>query len=104
MTWSGRPCRALAGGATPRVEWGRPPHAFLRTDRSGIMLRIASLALMLVAVCSLSVAGADDKKDKPKEKDSVEVTGKLNHPVFAIGGETTGTVVETKKGAYELDL
>ena len=34
----------------------------------------------------------------------MELTGKLSHPVFAIGGETTGTVIETKKETYELDL
>jgi len=30
--------------------------------------------------------------------------GKLRHPVYAIGGETTGTIIETPAGTYELDL
>lgn len=32
------------------------------------------------------------------------LTGKLQHPVLAIGGETTGTVIQAKDKAYELDL
>jgi hypothetical protein len=44
----------------------------------------------------------DAKKGEAKK---VTVSGKLNHPVVAIGGETTGTVVETAKdGNYELEL
>jgi len=68
------------------------------------MLRIASLALGLVALSLLSARASDSKTDKPKGNAKVEFTGKLSHPVFAIGGETTGTVIETKKGNYELDL
>jgi len=68
------------------------------------MLRIASLAVGVVAMSLLSVRATDSKTDKPKGSEKVEFTGKLSHPVYAIGGETTGTVIETKKGNYELDL
>lgn len=68
------------------------------------MLRIISLALGFIALSFLAVQPADLQKEEPKGKEKMEVTGKLHHPVFAIGGETTGTVVETKKLSYELDL
>ncbi|HYT94217.1 MAG TPA: hypothetical protein VEL76_36210 [Gemmataceae bacterium] len=68
------------------------------------MLRIASLALGLVGLGFLAAPATNAQKDDPKGKEKVEFTGKLSHPVFAIGGETTGTVIETKKGTYELDL
>jgi hypothetical protein len=34
----------------------------------------------------------------------VEVKGVLKTGIFAIGGETTGTIITTKKGTLELDL
>jgi hypothetical protein len=40
--------------------------------------------------------------DQPAKK--VEMTGKLRTGVVAIGGETTGIIIETKKGRFELDL
>src|SRR5262245_2379244 len=40
--------------------------------------------------------------DKPAKK--VEMTGKLRTGIVAIGGETTGTGIQTKKGTFELDL
>jgi hypothetical protein len=32
------------------------------------------------------------------------MTGTLRTGIVAIGGETTGTVIQTKKGTFELDL
>lgn len=43
-------------------------------------------------------AAADDNKDPKK----VELTGTLRTGVVAIGGETTGIIMETKKGKFEL--
>ena len=69
------------------------------------MWQVTLLAVGFVAAGALSVRAGDPAKGGPKEPDKVELTGKLSHPVFAIGAETTGTVVETaKKGSYELDL
>jgi len=52
---------------------------------------------------SVGPNGVPTGKDK-KEK-TMTFEGTLKHPVYAIGGETTGTVVETKKdGVFELDL
>lgn len=59
---------------------------------------IALLASLFV-VLALSQAG-DNQKDAKK----VELTGKLRTGIVAIGGETTGTILETKKGTYELDF
>jgi hypothetical protein len=39
-----------------------------------------------------------------KGPEQVEVRGTLRTGVVAVGGETTGTVIETKGGPYELDL
>jgi hypothetical protein len=43
-------------------------------------------------------AGAQSK-DK-----ELEYRGKLRTGIVAIGGETTGTIIETDKGQFELDL
>jgi hypothetical protein len=55
------------------------------------------------AACLLAFPAfaADKDKDEPKK---VEMKGMLKTGIVAIGGETTGVVVETKDGAYELDL
>lgn len=59
------------------------------------LLTLAALALALLA----GVSAAADEKGK-----AVELTGKLKTGIFAIGGETTGTLIETKEATYELDL
>jgi hypothetical protein len=43
-------------------------------------------------------------QEAPKEKDAkkMEFTGTLRAGIIAIGGETTGYVIETKKGMFEL--
>ena len=35
---------------------------------------------------------------------AVELRGILRTGIVAIGGETTGTIIQTDKGAFELDL
>lgn len=68
------------------------------------MLRITYLAVGLVAFCFASIQSID-AKDEPKGKEEkTEFTGKLLHPIAAIGGETTGTAIENKNGKYELYL
>lgn len=62
------------------------------------------LTLAFFAATGALATAIDCQKDDSKGKEKMEFTGKLVHPVFAIGGETTGTVIETKKGTYELDL
>lgn len=66
----------------------------------------------LLVLLGTAVTGGDQpEKDKPmnddKEPDqyiNVEVKGKLQHGVFAIGGETTGTVVTANNITWELHL
>jgi hypothetical protein len=53
---------------------------------------------VLTGLLALSAAPAGDQ---PKQ---VELRGKLRTGVVAIGGETTGTVLQSDKGAFELDL
>ena len=56
---------------------------------------VGSLALALIL--PLLAAAKDEDKN-------VELKGKLITGVFAIGGETTGTIIETKEGRFELDF
>ena len=58
-------------------------------------MRGCVIGVGLVALLALSALAADKQ---------VEVKGTLRTGVVAAGGETTGTVVETKEGTYELDL
>src|SRR5688572_13640749 len=67
------------------------------------------MALILgAAVLSAPAAAQDKEKDKPAKKDGsyvkVEAKGKLETGVMAIGGETTGVVIRTTAGSFELDL
>ncbi len=57
------------------------------------------VALLGVA-CLLALPALGAEKGPKK----VEKTGKLKTGIVAIGGETTGTIVETKDGTFELDL
>ena len=56
--------------------------------------------IAIVGLCLLGVAtlAAD------KEPQKVDKTGKLQTGIVAIGGETTGTIIETKDGSFELDF
>jgi hypothetical protein len=56
----------------------------------------------LVLVCLLAVPALAADKEKGAKK--VEFKGKLRTGIVAIGGETTGTIIETKDGTYELEL
>jgi hypothetical protein len=58
--------------------------------------------LALGVVLLLGVAEAADKDEESYVK--VEIKGTLQTGVFAIGGETTGTLIKTKDGTFELDL
>ncbi len=58
-------------------------------------LTIALTSLFLL----ISNVMVDQAKCKP-----IEVQGKLNSQVFAIGGETTGFTITTKEGTLELDF
>ena len=65
--------------------------------------------LPLFGVACLVVLPALARQPEPKVLDQgeprkVEMKGKLHTGVVAIGGETTGTEIETKAGRYELDL
>jgi hypothetical protein len=66
------------------------------------ILRWMPLAAFLVA----GGAAFGDEAIAPKLKpDNIEVAGKLETGIMAIGGETTGTTVTTAdKKTYELDL
>lgn len=61
-------------------------------------------SIIAISLMGLTAGVGGGGGGAPKEK-KVTVEGKLDHPVYALGGETTGTVVQTKTGgAYELDL
>ena len=53
-----------------------------------------------------AVVRADERKtkEKGKEAEKVELTGKLRTGVVAIGGETTGVTLETKLDKFELEF
>jgi hypothetical protein len=70
------------------------------------MLQVVFVLAGALVLASAADGGPkkDDKKSPEPEKKLMEYKGKLKHPVFAIGGETTGTIIETPKGTYELDL
>jgi hypothetical protein len=56
-------------------------------------------------VIFVSAQAEEDKKEaKGKEANKVELTGTLRTGIVAIGAETTGTIIETKKGKFELDF
>ena len=56
---------------------------------------VLSGLMCLVALPALAAEPAPKK---------VEMKGTLRTGIVAIGGETTGTIIETKEGKYELDL
>jgi hypothetical protein len=63
-------------------------------------LNLTGVALILAVSTSL----ADGQVKKKEGSKKVELQGVLKTGIVAIGGETTGTVLETKQGAFELDL
>jgi hypothetical protein len=62
-------------------------------------LTVLALAVMLLGV-AVNAADKDDKKEEKK----IEVKGKLRTGIVAVGAQTTGIIVETKDGNYELEL
>ena len=69
---------------------------------------ITRLSIVVVGVsCLLGIAAqgplqaGDKDKGKPVGK-KVELRGTIKTGIFAFGGETTGTIIETKDGTYEL--
>jgi len=63
-----------------------------------------AISVTLFVVLALSYAGDNQKDAKDKDAKKMELTGKLRTGIVAIGGETTGTILETKKGSYELEF
>jgi hypothetical protein len=64
------------------------------------------LAVGLTGLATLTAlaAGEEGKKADKEAGKKVEVKGTLRTGVVAVGGETTGVVVATKAGTYELEL
>lgn len=62
------------------------------------------LAVGFFAVLAVARADEENKKDSGKDGRNVELTGTLQSGVVAIGGETIGTIIETKNGKFELDF
>jgi hypothetical protein len=63
------------------------------------------MALSLALLVTMTVGPAEPgEKAKDKGGKKVELTGTLRTGIVAIGGETTGTVIETKKGKFELEF
>lgn len=62
--------------------------------------------LSVIGIAVLSLAASADANDAPKQDGQIiEIRGKLEHGVQAIGAETTGTIVTTReKKTYELEL
>jgi len=63
-----------------------------------IFMGLVLFTLLAVQTSDSALAGDEATYIK------VEVKGKLRTGLAAIGGETTGTVIETKTGALELDF
>src|SRR5260370_33628187 len=67
-----------------------------------VLLRLTTALVMLAGVFCMMAhdpaqAGDKDKKEAKK----VELKGTVKTGIVAIGGETTGTIIETKEGNYE---
>ena len=58
----------------------------------------------LLLACAFAQADETPKETKDKGAKKVELTGKLRTGIVAVGAETTGAVLETKKGKFELDF
>jgi hypothetical protein len=65
------------------------------------MIRASCALLAAALLFSSPVRGADPE---PTDYIQVEIRGKLDHGIVAIGGETTGTVIHVGKITWELDL
>jgi hypothetical protein len=68
------------------------------------MRSVATVAVGLFVLFTLARADQENKEAASKEGKKVELTGTLRTGIVAAGGETTGTIIETKKGNFELDF
>jgi hypothetical protein len=70
-------------------------------------MRRLALLLALAVVIHPTVAAEPEPTKKEKEAESylkVEAKGKLRTGIMAIGGETTGTLITTPGGTFEVEL
>ena len=65
------------------------------------MLKYLLFTVAILCVSLPMFAAEEGKKDEGKK---VEMKGTLEVGIAAIGGETTGTIIKTKDGTFELDL
>lgn len=78
---------------------------FAITDTRGTAMK--GLILATIAViwgCTVSSSPSEPPSGKSKLAEEDRYEGTLKYPVYAIGGETTGTMLKTEKGDFELDL
>ncbi len=68
------------------------------------MYRFSAISVSLFVTLAICQAGDNQKDAKDKDAKRMELTGKLRSGIVAIGGETTGTLLETKMGTFELDF
>jgi hypothetical protein len=59
---------------------------------------------MLLFIVNTGLADEPKKEKEPESYIKVEAKGKLETGVVAFGGETTGVLIKTSAGNYELDL
>jgi hypothetical protein len=73
-------------------------------------IMVVAMAVLAAGVLASGVlaagtrAGDDKGKDEKKEYVKVEIKGKLQTGVMAIGGETTGIIITADGARFELDL
>lgn len=68
------------------------------------MRSFIAISAGLLVILAIAQAEEDKKDPKGKATNKVELTGTLRTGIVAIGGETTGAIIETKKGKFELDF
>src|ERR1051326_8505479 len=68
------------------------------------MRTFVTISVSLFVVFAISQAEESQKDAKDKKAEKMEFTGTLRTGVVASGGETTGTIIETKEGKFELDF
>jgi hypothetical protein len=69
------------------------------------MFRLAVLLALVGMIATLPAADPEPKKDKePDSYLKVEAKGKLSTGIVAIGGETTGVMIATPGGSFEVEL
>ena len=91
-------CAAGQSVKSPQLKWRR----WCRVS----MLMSCSCFMLLRATDPRAVAepGAPAEPKRPAEYIRVEVRGRLQTGVIAIGGETTGVTIRARGAEFELDL